>query len=111
MRQYDFTSAASQLKMKQIEQYVRRAARGRTLGQIAVALTMSQSGVGPYVTELCDQKVIHIAEQAQATQGGHTPAIYQHGPAPSRERRKAAYMNDEMLANFFGSNFHDRRKT
>lgn len=107
MRQYDFSKQSAQKIMRQIVQYVKRAQGGRTLAQISAALSMSPSGVSPYVVRLCDDKVIHIAQEHQATQRGHIPAIYKIGAMQFIDRRrKPAYMNDPLLAHFFGSNFN-----
>ena len=99
----DFNTTSAELKMAQITKYVKSLRLGASLGHIAVRLGMSQSGVSPYVNKLCEDKVIHVAKEAEATQKGYTPAIYKFGAAKFVERRrKPDYMNDPLLAAFFG---------
>lgn len=101
----DFNTEGAKLRLKQITMYLKSLRLGCSMSQIAVRLEMSQSGISPYVAKLCEDKVIHIAQVVEATQQGCTPAIYKFGPPRVIERRrKPAYMNDPLLAAFFGRN-------
>jgi hypothetical protein len=82
-----------------------RPLHGGTQQEIAEMLGVSHGTANRFIQHLVGVQKIHIAVQARATQKGHKPAIYKHGPRIVTIFPRNAVYQDLPLS-FFG----DRKK-
>lgn len=77
----NYESEKSQEVIKQILAYLLgRPLEGATQKQIADMLEVSHGTANRYIQYLVYQQRIHIEQPSRATNMGHKPAIYKHGP-------------------------------
>lgn len=77
----NYESEKSQEVIKQILAFLLgRPLAGATQKQIADMLGVSHGTANRFVQYLVNRQQIHIEQPSRATNKGHTPAIYKHGP-------------------------------
>lgn len=77
----NYASEKSQEVIKQISAFLLgRPLAGATQKQIADMLGVSHGTANRYIQHMVGVHLIHIEQPSRATNMGHKPAIYKHGP-------------------------------
>jgi hypothetical protein len=98
----NYASKKSQQVISQILAYLLgRPLAGATHQQIASMLKASHGTANRFIQYLVGINQIHVARKAKATNKGHLPAIYKHGPRiETRFSGRTTYQ--DLPLNFFG---------